>query len=90
MGVRHAETAREAWSAKRRKHLIASTTQGDGASTIRLHPVRGHTLSWLEQPQRPLQLVVPSGLEAAVSPTDAAAGQSPMGTPLPLLLSRIY
>jgi hypothetical protein len=43
MGVRHAETAREAWSRKRRKHLIASTTRGDGASTIHLHPVRTHT-----------------------------------------------
>jgi len=49
-----------------------------------------HCVSWLEQTQRPLQLVAPSGLEAVVSPTDAAAGQSPMGTPLPLLLSRTY
>ena len=30
----------------------------------------------------------PSGLEAAVCPTDAAAGRSPMGAPLPLVLSR--
>ena len=51
------------------------------------HHVRKHTWPTPTRTEQPVQQSRPP-LEAVVYPTGAAAGRSPMGTPLPLILSR--